>query len=101
MLGSPIYMAPEVLKGYDYCIKADIWSLGVVLYECLFGYCPFEEKTIARLINLLDESSIKIDRSVNNISVETENLLYRLLEKNYEKRISWDELFKRFLSDKP
>ena len=35
-------MAPGVLKGEKYSIKADIWSLGVVLYECLFGYCPFE-----------------------------------------------------------
>ena len=47
MVGSPIYMAPEILKGQEYTIKADIWSLGCVLYELLYGICPFEEKTMA------------------------------------------------------
>jgi len=50
MLGSPIYMAPEVLRGQTYDEKADIWSLGCVLYELLIGRCPFEEKSIAKLI---------------------------------------------------
>lgn len=42
MLGSPIYMAPEVLRGEIYTVKADIWSLGVVVYEMAFGFCPFQ-----------------------------------------------------------
>jgi len=55
MLGSPIYMAPEVLKGEIYTIKADVWSLGIVYFQMLFGRCPFESKSIAMLIKLLDK----------------------------------------------
>jgi len=51
MVGSPIYMAPEILKGMPYNTKADIWSLGVVFFECLFGYCPYEDQNIAKLIS--------------------------------------------------
>ena len=39
--GTPYYMAPEVLKG-SYNDKADMWSLGVLLYTLVSGYLPFQ-----------------------------------------------------------
>ena len=50
MVGSPMYMAPECLVGDNYNTKADIYSLGVVLYEMLFGFYPYEGSDIPDLI---------------------------------------------------
>lgn len=93
MLGSPIYMAPEILNGEVYTMKADIWSLGVVLYEMLFGFCPFEERTIARLISLIDQSTTIEFPSDIKVSKKVEELIRKMLVKDQFKRISWDELF--------
>ena len=79
MVGSPIYMAPEVLKGCSYNSKADIWSLGVVIYECLFGYCPFEDKSIARLIMQIDNKEVNIPKNINPVSKQCEDLLKAML----------------------
>ena len=40
-VGSPIYMAPQILEKRDYSAKCDIWSLGVIYYELLHGSVPW------------------------------------------------------------
>lgn len=41
VLGTPLYMAPEVMRGSKCCFKSDIWSLGLVLFELCVGRNPF------------------------------------------------------------
>jgi serine/threonine-protein kinase ULK2 len=93
MLGSPIYMAPEILRGEIYSTKADIWSLGVVLYEMLYGFCPFESTTIPKLIEVLKETELEFPNTPP-VSEETKRLVKRLLTKDPTRRIEWMELLK-------
>ncbi len=48
-VGSPIYMAPEILFDKPYTDKCDIFSLGVLLYEMLFARAPFESNSLPDL----------------------------------------------------
>lgn len=86
MLGSPIYMAPEVLKGEIYSIKADIWSLGVVLYEMVFGQCPFQSNSIANLIEVLNTQNLNFPGSISPV---LKNIISRMLTKDPFQRIGW------------
>jgi serine/threonine-protein kinase ULK/ATG1 len=90
MLGSPIYMAPEVLKGEIYSNKADIWSLGVVLFEMIYGMCPFQSNSIANLIEVLNSKELQFP---GPISPFLKNVITRMLTKDPIRRISWMELF--------
>jgi len=66
--------------------------MGVVLFEMLFGYCPFQDITIERLINQIDNSPMKIPLHKNNISEKTAELLRKMLVTNPKKRIKFTEL---------
>lgn len=53
IVGSPDYMAPEVLKGQQYDFTVDYWSLGCMLFEALAGYPPFAGSTVDETWNNL------------------------------------------------
>ena len=46
-VGTPIYMSPETLKNNEYSDKTDIWALGIMYYELIFGKLKF--KIIGRI----------------------------------------------------
>lgn len=86
-------MAPELLMGKKYDIKADVWSTGVCLFEMLFGCCPFEEKTIPLLINRLKTSELVIPLNINNVSIRTQNLIRSFLKFNPDHRTTFEKGF--------
>ena len=93
MVGSPIYMAPEILQGHAYDKKSDIWSLGVVLYQLVFGKVPFEEKSLVELIKRtgnFDKEELLKGRKPG----KTVDLLGKILEKDPNKRVDWENLFR-------
>ncbi|XP_068741266.1 serine/threonine-protein kinase ULK3-like isoform X4 [Montipora capricornis] len=49
MRGSPLYMAPEMICSTKYDSSVDLWSVGVILYEALFGMAPFASGSFAEL----------------------------------------------------
>ena len=57
-------MAPEVLNGEMYNSRADIWSLGIVLFEMVFGYCPFGQGSMSDLMDHIRNFSLQIPKGV-------------------------------------
>ncbi|NWR80993.1 ULK3 kinase, partial [Centropus unirufus] len=118
--GSPLYMAPEMVCHQHYDARADLWSVGVILYgefwllpapglgfgdgfprsisfsgptEALFGKPPFASRSFAEL-----EEKIRSDRAVELpsrplLSRECRDLLGQLLERDPLKRISFECFF--------
>ena len=72
-VGTPDYIAPEVLMQKGYGMECDWWSLGIILYECLVGYTPFyaEEPVVTCRKILRWEHFLEIpDVVVNKVSPE-------------------------------
>ncbi|XP_045526344.1 serine/threonine-protein kinase ULK3 [Pieris brassicae] len=90
--GSPLYMAPEMIAG-DYDARVDLWSTGVIMYECLFGRAPYASNTLHELMKKIQRKDpIQIPPN-SSISQGCCDLLIRLLQHDPNKRISYVEFF--------
>lgn len=96
-VGTPLYMAPQILANMKYSIACDVWSLGVMFYEVLSGYLPWTNispySKPEDLLQCIVETEIKLPPSLN-ISKEIEQLIQKMLAKKEDDRLPIDEAFK-------
>lgn len=66
--GSPLYMAPEILLRHKYDARVDLWSVGVIMYECLFGKAPYSSETFQELADKIKDGRLIEVRTRSNFS---------------------------------
>ncbi|KAF9325491.1 Serine/threonine-protein kinase [Podila minutissima] len=113
LCGSPLYMAPEILRYEKYDAKADLWSVGAVLYEMCTGKPPFRAQNHVELLKRIEKAQDVInfpgevdERSGSSgaspsqtghpftpIGDDIKDLIRQLLKRNPVERISFEEFF--------
>ncbi|XP_052060939.1 serine/threonine-protein kinase ULK3-like [Mytilus californianus] len=99
MKGSPLYMAPEIICQKTYDARVDLWSIGVILYECLFGRAPFASKSFQELgAKIWNDKPVELPYGVS-VGEDCGDLITRLLQRDPDKRITYEELAKHSFID--
>mgnify|MGYP002715251975 CR=1 FL=1 len=118
LCGSPLYMAPEILRYENYDAKADLWSVGAVLYEMSVGKPPFRAANHVELLRRIELSNDRIkfpdERSEQSLAKDAARrrlngepprprphpvaddikaLIRKLLKRHPVERASFSELF--------
>uniref|UniRef100_A0A803MCM3 non-specific serine/threonine protein kinase n=1 Tax=Chenopodium quinoa TaxID=63459 RepID=A0A803MCM3_CHEQI len=97
-VGTPAYIAPEVLSRKEYDGKiADVWSCGVTLYVMLVGAYPFEDADDPRNFKTTIARILSVHYSIPDyvrVSSDCNHLLSRIFVANPEKRITMEEIKK-------
>jgi len=88
MMGTPAYMAPEQAygeKGLD--ARVDLWSLGIVAYECLPGVCPTKGANLVQVLqNVTMTPFVPIEERTPGLPSKLVDLVGRLLQRDRNKR---------------
>lgn len=86
VVGTPYWMAPELIRGHDYGTRVDIWSLGIMLMELAEGEPPYMEYQPLRALFLITTKGIPPLKDLEKWSPEFRDFYNKCLEKEVDKR---------------
>eukprot|EP00298_Acanthocystis_sp_HF-20_P009812 c18521_g2_i1.p1 GENE.c18521_g2_i1~~c18521_g2_i1.p1 ORF type:complete len:151 (-),score=62.48 c18521_g2_i1:26-478(-) len=90
VIGTPYWMAPEVIRGLHYDTKADVWSVGIVAIEMIDGLPPYMTETPLKAMHLICTKPPAAPRS--KCSTEFRSFVQKCLQRDPADRWSCDEL---------
>jgi serine/threonine protein kinase len=90
VLGTPNYMSPEQVFGErDIDHRADVWAMGVILYECLSGVVPTKAANVGQVFKLIVTGGIKpLQRELPEAPDDIADLVHRMLARRRDQRPS-------------
>ncbi|CDQ66552.1 unnamed protein product [Oncorhynchus mykiss] len=94
LCGSPMYMAPEVIMSQNYDAKADLWSIGTILFQCLTGKAPFQASSPQDLRLFYEKNKNLSPNIPRETSCPLRLLLLGLLQRNHKDRMDFEEFFR-------
>ncbi|VFQ85411.1 unnamed protein product [Cuscuta campestris] len=95
VVGTPYYVAPEVLAGRDYTEKVDVWSAGVILYIMLAGVPPFYGDSAEKIFEAVLRANLRFPlRIFSAVSPGAKDLLRRMLCKDVSRRFSAEQVLR-------
>ncbi|CAI5738874.1 unnamed protein product [Hyaloperonospora brassicae] len=92
LCGSPLYMAPEILKFQKYDAKADLWSVGTILFEMVAGRPPFGGANHVQLLANIERQPLRFPPTLQ-LSRGCRHLLVALLQRKPALRLGFAEFF--------
>ncbi|CAD8073973.1 unnamed protein product [Paramecium primaurelia] len=91
-VGTPLYMSPQVQQNSNYSSKCDIWSIGILYFECLYGATPWFHETSTKLLKKIYEEPLEfpIQPQVSDVS---KSFIKSCLEIDEKDRIDWIDIY--------
>ena len=90
IIGTPHYMAPEIITGGGYSFQVDFWSISICMYEFICGEVPFGEKDEdpMEIYFAIINKSLSFPSKYVSISKEFKTIMKKMLDKNPSYRLS-------------